>query len=128
MSLPEKEYFNSHLNIKDITDADSTYAKRVRKNFEIKISGEKHDLYIPSNTVLLTDVFVNFRNMCLQIYKLDTAKCLSAPELAWQAAFKKTKVELDLSTNIGMLLTVEKGITGGICPVFSDMQNLITNA
>ena len=42
---------------------------------------------------LLTDVFENFRNMCLKIFKLDPAKFLSAPRLAWQAALKKTKVK-----------------------------------
>ena len=53
--------------------------------------------------------------MCLEIYELDPEKFLSAPGLAWQAAFKKTKVKLDLLTNIDMLLMVEKGITGDIC-------------
>ena len=32
-----------------------------------------------------------------------------------EAAFKKTKVKLDLLTDINMLLMVEKGIRGGIC-------------
>ena len=31
------------------------------------------------------------------------------------SSFKKTKVELELLANIGMLLMVEKGIRGGIC-------------
>ena len=53
--------------------------------------------------------------MCLKIYKLDPAKFLSAPGLAWQAALKKTKVKLDLLTDIDMLLMVQKGISGGIC-------------
>ena len=53
--------------------------------------------------------------MCLKIYKLDPAKFLSAPGLAWQAALKKTKVKLDRLTDINMLLMVEKGITRGIC-------------
>ena len=53
--------------------------------------------------------------MCREIYELDPAKFLSAPGLAWQAALKKTKVKLDLLTDIDMLLMVEKVIRGGIC-------------
>ena len=68
-----------------------------------------------SDTLLLADVFENFRNMCLEIYELDPAKCLSAPGLAWQTTLKKTKVKLDLLTDIDMLLMVEKGIRGGTC-------------
>ena len=40
---------------------------------------------------------------------------LSVPGLAWKAALKKTEVKLELLTDIDMLLTVEKGIRGGIC-------------
>ena len=79
--------------MEDITDADYAHAKRVCKDFEIKNLGEYHDLYVQSNTLLLADVFENFRNMCLKIYELDPAKFLSAPGLAWQAALKKTKVK-----------------------------------
>ena len=46
--------------------------------------------------------------MCLKICKLDPAKILSAPGLTWQAVLKKTKVKLDLLTDIYMLLTVKK--------------------
>ena len=35
--LPEKEDFDSHLNMEDITDADCYYAKKVCKDFEKKI-------------------------------------------------------------------------------------------
>ena len=60
------------------------------------------------------DVFKNFRNMCIKIYEFDSAKIFSAPGLAWKAALKKSKVKLDLWTNIDMLLMIEKGIRGGI--------------
>ena len=39
---------------------------------------------------------------------------MSAPGLAWQACLKKTKVKLELLTDIDMLLIVKKGIRGGI--------------
>ena len=100
--------------MEDITDADYAHRKRVCKDFEIKNLGEYHDLYVQSNTFLLADVFKNFRNMCLEIYELDPAKFILAPGLAWQVALEKTKVKLDLLTDIEMLLTVEKGIRGGI--------------
>ena len=64
---------------------------------------------------MLADVFENFRNKCIEIYELDPAHFLSAPGLAWQACLKKTKVELELLTDIDMLLMVEKGTKGGIC-------------
>ena len=64
---------------------------------------------------MLADVFENFRDKCIEIYGLDPAHFLSAPGLAWQACLKKTKVKLELLTDIDMLLMVEKGIRGGIC-------------
>ena len=72
-------------------------------------------MHVQSDTILLADVFENFRNMCIKIYELDPAKFLSTPGLAWQAALKNTKVKLNLLTDIYMLLMVEKGIRAGIC-------------
>ena len=73
-SLPEKGDFHSHLNMEDITDADCAHTKKVCKDFKIKNLGEYHALYLQSDTLLLADVFENFRNMCLEIYALDPAK------------------------------------------------------
>ena len=81
-SLTEKEDFYSLLNMEDITGADYAHAKRVCKDSEIKNLGEYHDLYIQSHTLLLADVFENFKNMFLEfleIYELNAAKFLSAP-------------------------------------------------
>ena len=107
----------------DITDADYIHAKRVSKNFQKKNLGEYHDLYLKSVTLLLANVFENFRKMCLKIYHLDLVKFLSAPGLAWQAALKKTEIKLELLTDIDSLLMDEKGII----MQFIDIQKLITN-
>ena len=76
-----------------------------------------------NDTLLLANVFKNFRKMCLEIYELDHAKCLSAPGLAWQAALKKTKEKLYLFTGIDMLLMAGKGIRGGICYSIYQYEN-----
>ena len=68
-----------------------------------------------SDTLLLADVFENFRDMCLKEYELDPAHFLSLPGLAWQACLKKTNIKLELLTDYDMLLMVEEGIKGGIC-------------
>ena len=60
------------------------------KEFKINNLGEYHNLYVQSDTLLLTDVFENFRNKCIEIYELDTAHFLSAIGLAWEACLKKT--------------------------------------
>ena len=80
----------------------------------IKNLGDYHDLHVQSDTLLLADLFENFRNMCIKVYELDPAHFLSAPGLAWQACLKKTEVKLELLTDVDMLLMVEKGIRGGI--------------
>ena len=75
--------------MEDITDADYMHAKSVCKGFEKKNNlDEYHDLSLKSDTLLLGNVFENFRKVCLKIYHIDPAKFLSAPGLAWQAALK----------------------------------------
>ena len=75
-----------------IKDSDYNHAERVCKDFEIKNSSEYHDLYLKSDTLLIFDVFEEFRRIYLEIYELDSAKCPSDPGLAWQAALKQAKV------------------------------------
>ena len=76
---------------------------------------EFHDLYVQSDTLLIADVYENFRNMCLDIYGLDPVYFVSAPGLAWQACLLKTEVKLELLTDYDIILMIEKGIRGEIC-------------
>ena len=101
--LPNKDAFYNELNLEDITDEDYIHAQKVFKEFKLTNLGEYHDLYVQSNTLLLADVFENFRNKCIKIYELDPAHFLSAPGLAWQAHLKKTRVKLELLTDINVI-------------------------
>ena len=101
--------------MEDITYVDYRHAKKVFKNFNNKNLGDHHDMYVQSDTLLLADVFANFRNKCIEIYELDPAHFLSVPGLAWQACLNRTGVKLELLADVDMLLIIEKGIRGGIC-------------
>ena len=81
-SLPDEKAFYSKLNDEDITDKEYAHAQNIWEVFGIKNLGEYHDLYVLSDTLLLADVFENFRDKYIDIYDLDPAHFLSAPGLA----------------------------------------------
>ena len=86
-----------------------------------------HDLNVQCDTLLLADVFENFRDKCIEIYELDPVYFVSAPGLAWQACLKKTGVKLELLTDYYMLLMIEKRIRGGIFQQHIGMLKQIMN-
>ena len=100
--------------MENIGDIDYRHGNNVFKRFKLKNLGEYHDLYVQSDTLLLADVFENFRNTCIKVYELDPAHFLSLPGLTWQACLKKTNRKLELLTGYDILLMVEEGIRGGI--------------
>ena len=75
-SLPNKESFYSNLNMENIDDIDYRHGNNVFKRFKL------NDLYVKSDTLLLADVFENFRNTCIKVYELDPVHFLSLPGLA----------------------------------------------
>ena len=122
-TIPPKEAFYVNLNLEDISDEDYVHAQKVWDVFEINNLGEYHDLYVQSDTLLLADVYENFRNMCLEKYELDPTYFVSAPGLVWQACLKKEGVKLELITYDDMILMFEKGIRGGICQIYKYIKN-----
>ena len=103
--------------MENITDIDYTHVTRVFKEFKMNNLGNYHDLYVQSDTLLLADIFENFRNVSLKTYGLDPAYFVSLPGLAWHACLKITGVELELITDINILLMIENGLRGGVCHV-----------
>ena len=116
-TLPPKEAFYSRLNVEGISDEDYAHAQKVWKTFKMEYFKDYHELYNKVDVLLLADVFENFRNICLKNYELDPAHYYTAPGLTWDAALKITGVNLELLSDIDMLLMVEKGIRGGVSMV-----------
>ena len=110
-SLPPKKDFYSELTLEDISDKDYEHAQKVFKEYCTDM-GDYHDLYVQTDTFLLADVFEKFRDKCIEIYGLDPSYFLSAPGLAYQPCLKN--VNLELLTDIDMLLMIETEIRGGM--------------
>ena len=66
-TLPDKESFYSSLNMVNIDDIGYRLGNNVFKKLKLKNLGEYHDLYVQGDTLLLADVFENFRNMCIKV-------------------------------------------------------------
>ena len=64
--------------------------------------------------MLLADVFEKFIDTCLKFYKLHPCHYFSSPGLSWDVMLKMTFVELEIISDIGMYLFIEKEIGGGI--------------
>ena len=65
----------------------------------------------------LANVYESFRKVCIDKYALDLAHYYSVPGLSWDALLKKTRVELELLTDLDMHLFIKRGMRGGISMV-----------
>ena len=73
------------------------------------------ELYLRSDVCQLADVFQNYRVNCKKYYALDPAYFVSAPQLTWNAMFKKLDLRLELISDSEIYRLIQPHIRGGIC-------------
>ena len=82
---------HSSLSMEYIAHTDYRHSKKVFRNFNDQNLGDYHDLYVQSDTLLLTDVFENFRNKFIEIYELEPAHFLSATGFGMTRMFRANR-------------------------------------
>ena len=112
--LPSKEEFYSRLNNENVSDENYEYAKKVWNLFKCKNFRDYHEIYLKVDTLLLADVFENFREASLNTYGVDPAHYFTTPGLAFDSLLKYSNAKIDYIKDSEILLFVEKGIRGGI--------------
>ena len=83
--LPLKKEFDIDLNMSSISDKDYHHAKSVFNILNTTNLGDYHDLYLQSDTLLLSDIFEEFRKTCTNQYELDLCYFVSTPGLSREA-------------------------------------------
>lgn len=114
-ALPPKESFFSKLNNVEISDEEYSHAQKVWDTFNCKTLSDYTQVYLRTDTLLLSDIFNNYRKKCMQIFSLDPLYFCTAPALSFQAMLKFTGVQLELLRDPEMFLFIEKGLRGGLC-------------
>lgn len=114
-SLPLKTSFYSSLTNESISQQDYDHAVEVWECFKVRNLGDYTDLYVKSDVLLLADIFEKFRKTCKLHYGLDPAFYLTTPSFSFDAMLLKTKVKLELISNLEIIRMIQKGIRGGIC-------------
>jgi len=125
-SLPPREAFYSNLTERECSQDDYDHALKVWKHFSCSTLKDYLELYLKADAFPLTDIFENFRKICMQIYSLDPAQYFTKPERSWEAMLKTTNIKLDLLTDIDMYRFIQSSIRGGFvqcCHIYTKANN-----
>ena len=88
-TLPPNKAFHSNLYMSDISKYDYEHAQKVWKEFNLKNLGEYHNLYLKTDTLLLSNVFESFRNNFMNNYKLDPSTLLHITWIVLASVFEE---------------------------------------
>ena len=112
--LPSIDKFYSRLTGKNISEEVYERAHTIWKLFKCKTLLDYTKLYLKSDVLILSYVAENFRNVCLNNYKLDPLHFFSAPGLTWEAFLKHSEAKIPLFSDEDMYTFIEKGIRSGV--------------
>ncbi|XP_053201453.1 uncharacterized protein LOC128386445 [Panonychus citri] len=99
------------------TEEVYNHVKDVWISFDCTSLRDLHDIYLKTDVVLLAAIFENFRKMAIKSFGIDPLHHFSSPGLTWAAALKTTSIELQIFSDVDMLLMIESGIRGGLTMV-----------
>ena len=95
------------------------HANKVIHQLRCKNVGDYHDIYLPSDVLLLACLFEQFRSVCHVMYKMDCFFHYTASNLAGDAFLKACRADLRLLTEGEHLDITQKLIRGGMSSVYA---------
>ena len=112
--LPPIEAFFNDLSEEPCSPENYQRALDTWSEFHMTDMRQYQNHYLTTDTLLLADVFDNFRQEIYADHGLEALCFYTLPGLAWAAALKFTGVKLQLLTDLDMYLFFESGVRGGV--------------
>lgn len=124
--LPPPIAFFNDLTQTPIDPKDYNFAQKVWEKFDCRNFGDYLKVYLFADLILLTDIFENFRNNCLNDYQLDPVHYFSSAHFTMDAFLRYSDQTIDLIRDVNMYLLFKKLVKGGLSMVskrFSEASN-----
>ena len=121
--LPTKDKFYSILNQSNITDQEYEPAQKMWNFYKCGNMGDYNDMHLKIDIYILADCFESFTSK----FKLNPCNYVSAPSLAWDVLLHKSKIELELLTDLNMFLMIKNNIRGGISSIMGNRRIVANN-
>ena len=112
--FPPREVFSSRLTGTNISEEDHRHGQNVFDVFECKDMLQYCELYCELDTVLLAEVIITFRAMVLKQFKVDSARYISIPQLAFDCMLRTLTHPIELMSDPDMILMCEQNVRGGV--------------
>ena len=114
---------NSHISVKDYLMCEKIWDK-----FKMKNMGDYHNHYFKKDVLLLANVFEKFIvTTCFKYYLFDPCHYFSSPGLSWNAMLKMTGIKLEIISDIGKYLFIEKDQEEQFLTLLKDILEKIIN-
>ena len=112
--LPEQDQFFSKLTNSSVSDDDYAHAQKVYRTFNCAGMKDYCELYCATDTALLAEIILQFREDMYTMFGLDCCHYISLPQMAFDVMLKTTKVKIEKISDPDMLMFFEQNIRGGV--------------
>ena len=96
-----------------ISDESYRMAEEIWEEFNMKSMKDYLETYCMSDTLILAQVFEEFRKESMDNFNMDPSHFISLPGFAYKAFLKQTEVNLEYITDVEMFDMLSANLRGG---------------
>ena len=113
IEFPSRGFIFNDLSNEECSSTDYKFGKHIYKLFKCKNLFEFIILYNHTDTILLSEIFLVYRNIIYEHFKIDVNHFLGIPSLAYKIMMKLSKTKIELINDKKINKFFQHSIRGG---------------